>query len=128
MRWVFVSLMLLAATTTLWAQNPEGEIRIEVKDPSGAAMRVSGRLQNPAARIDRSFLTDTHGLSTLARLPYGRYRVEVSKSGFATQSIFLDVQSSAPVTSAITMTLAAQSSAIEVVAATAPFATEAPVR
>jgi len=102
----------------LWAQAPAGEIRLEVKDPSGAAMRVSGKLQNSAAGINRSFQTDSHGASTLTNLPYGRYRVDVSKSGFAPQSLYLDVQSAAPVARAITMTLAAQASTIEVVAAT----------
>ncbi|MDR3702314.1 MAG: TonB-dependent receptor [Candidatus Sulfopaludibacter sp.] len=118
MRGALVSLVLAVSAAALWGQNPSGEIRLEVKDPSGAAMIASGKLQNRAAGIDRSFQTDSHGISAFAGLPFGRYRVEISKSGFATQTVSLDVQSSAPVTRTIQMSLASQTSAIEVVTAT----------
>ena len=47
-------LILLILATTLWAQRPAGEIRLEVKDPSGAANRVSWTINNP--HIDRPIL------------------------------------------------------------------------
>lgn len=102
----------------LAAQIPTGELRLEVKDPSGSGMKASGRIQNPAARIDRAFQTDAHGEFTASNLPYGHYRVDISKSGFTTQSLALDVQSGAPVVRAVTLALASQAAAIEVVAAT----------
>ncbi|HWC99651.1 MAG TPA: TonB-dependent receptor [Candidatus Sulfopaludibacter sp.] len=113
-RWV----ILIAAVSILWAQIPVGEIRLEVKDPSGAPMKVAGRLQNPAASIDRTFQTDSHGAASLSNLPFGRYQLKVSRTGFAAQSLTVDVQSTAPVARSLTLSLSAQASAIEVVAAT----------
>ncbi len=101
----------------LHAQNP-GEIRLTVKDPSGAPMRASGRLQNRAANIDRAFQTDAHGAFTLGGLPLGQYRIDVAKSGFTPQTVQVDVPGAAPVSVSVQMVLATQSSAIEVVAAT----------
>lgn len=114
---VLFSLALLGAAA-LQAQHPAGEIRILVTDPSGAAVEASGRLRGPAAGIDRSFRTDSHGAYTLRSVPYGRYRLEISKDGFATQSVLIDVQSATPISRALTMTLASQTSNVEVVAAT----------
>lgn len=102
----------------LQAQPPAGTIRLEVKDPSGAAVQASGRLQGLAGGVDRSFHTDARGAYAFESLPYGRYRLEVSKSGFATQSVLIDVQSSTPISRSITLALAAQASRIDVVAAT----------
>ena len=58
---------------TLQAQGPTGEIRVEIKDPSGAAMQAAGKLGT------RSFETDAQGVFTFSNLAPGRYRLEVSK-------------------------------------------------
>ncbi len=88
---------LLFAALTLHGQSPEGEIRVQVKDPSGAAMEASGKLESLAPGVRRSFQTDAQGTYTLGNLPYGRYRLEISKTGFATQSVLIDVQSATPI-------------------------------
>jgi hypothetical protein len=49
----------------LHAQGLAGEIRLEVKDPSGAAMQASGRLENLQTGASRSFQTDGNGNSGL---------------------------------------------------------------
>src|SRR5579863_5799336 len=110
--------VLLLLATLVRAQAPAGEIRIEVKDPSGAAMEVSGRLRNLAATAESSFTTDGQGSYVFSNLPYGRYRLEISKIGFATQSLSIDVQTPAPVSRTVTMALAAQASKVDVVAPT----------
>jgi outer membrane receptor protein involved in Fe transport len=111
--------MLLAeAAVTLHAQRPTGEIRLEVKDPSGVAMEAIGRLHSFEAGSDRSFKTNAQGVSTFQKLPYGRYRLEISKAGFATESELVDVESATPVLRAVTLALAPQASEIDVVAAT----------
>src|ERR1700733_950009 len=90
---VFLSLMLAAATAMLQAQTPTGEIRLAVKDPSGAAVQASGTLHNPAGGADRTFQTDAQGTYTLSGLPYGHYRLEIAKTGFATFAASINVQS-----------------------------------
>ena len=92
------------AAVILQAQPRTGEIRLEVKDPSGAAIEASVKIQNPAAGMDRSLGTDAQGRHTFESLPYGRYRLEVSKSGFATQSVSIDVHAAAPVSRTVMMT------------------------
>ena len=82
-------------------------------------MEASGSLQNPATGVARVFRTDSQGTYAFQSLPYGRYRLEVSKSGFASQSKLINVQSGAPVSRIVRMALAPQASKIDVVAPTA---------
>lgn len=99
------AIALILFALTLNAQRPSGEIRLEVKDPSGSAMAASGELQGPLPTASRSFQTDAQGISTFGGLLYGTYRLEISKKGFATQSLSIEVQSAAPVSRTVTMTL-----------------------
>ena len=124
-----------AATAFCWlllagaarAQAPAGEIRGEVKDPSGSAMAASGRLRNLASGAERKFDTDAQGAFDLANLPYGRYRLEVAKTGFSTQSVLIDIQTPAPIARTINLALAAQASSVDVVAATPLPGTDLPL-
>jgi outer membrane receptor protein involved in Fe transport len=94
------------------AQSPAGELRLEVRDSSGAPMQASGMLG------DRGFQTDAQGLYTFQGLPYGRYRLELSQSGFATQVVEIDVASATPVSRIVTMAPANAASTVNVVAVT----------
>jgi outer membrane receptor protein involved in Fe transport len=102
----------------LHAQGLGGMVRIEVKDPSGAAMQASGRFENLQSGATRSFQTDANGKLTLENLSYGRYRLEISSRGFATQSLVVEVRSGSPVSRTVTMALGVESSRVDVVAAT----------
>jgi outer membrane receptor protein involved in Fe transport len=110
--------VLLFAALTLLAQNPSGEIRVQVKDPSGAAMQASGTLRGGPTGVRRSFQTDALGTYTLENLPYGRYRLEISKDGFVPQSVQIDVGSAAPVTHTIAMVLTGQAAKVDVISET----------
>jgi outer membrane receptor protein involved in Fe transport len=125
-------LALYAAVALLWpvhlrAQSLTGEIHLEVKDPSGAAMQAAGNLQGLSEPVSRSFQTDAQGMYTVASLPYGRYRLEISREGFASQSALIDVESGAPISRTITMTLRPQAVNVNVVAATPLPGTDVPV-
>ena len=117
-RYPCTAVALLFAALILRGQTPEGEIRVQVKDPSGAAMDASGTLQSVAPGVRRSFQTDAQGRYTLGGLPYGHYRLEISKAGFATQSATIDVRSATPISRTVTMALGVQSSRVNVVATT----------
>jgi hypothetical protein len=117
--WPCVAVLLaLFCPVLLPAQGLTGEIRLEVKDPSGAAMQASGRLESLQTGVSRSFQTDANGRFVLGELALGRYRVEVSGPGFATQSLLVDVRSSTPVSRTVTMALGQASARIDVVAST----------
>jgi outer membrane receptor protein involved in Fe transport len=109
------ALFLVAA---VYAQSPSGEIRLEVKDPSGAAMEVAGTIENSGAKVNRTFKTDPRGQAALSGLPFGRYRIEVSREGFTRQVIFVEVPSATPVGEVITMPIALAESRIDVIGVT----------
>src|SRR5687767_7126474 len=110
---------LLLATVMLYGQESTGELRLEVKDPSGSPMEASGKLESLAAGVDRGFRTDAQGRYTFDGLATGRYRLEVSSPGFATHTSLIDLPSEVPVLHPVAMSLApAPSSAVTVVGTT----------
>ncbi len=109
---------LLFLRSTIYAQNPSGEIRVQVKDPSGTGMQATGRLESHSAGVERTFQTNAQGSYILRNVPYGRYRLEISQVGFETQSVALDVDSLHPVSRTITMTLSSQRVKVDVVSET----------
>jgi outer membrane receptor protein involved in Fe transport len=115
---VFSFLALVGAAAVLRAQQSTGEVRLELKDPSGAAVIASGTLLNLAGGAERKFQTDARGTYTLPNLPYGRYRLEISKPGFATLVVQIDVQSSTPVLRTVNLALAGTESRVHVIGTT----------
>src|ERR1041384_7491365 len=85
--------LILAAAISVAGQVRTGEIHIDVRDPAGNAMEAAGKLVGLATELDRPFATDAQGSYTFGMLPYGRYRIEVSRDGFVTQTTLIDVQS-----------------------------------
>ncbi len=113
-----IAVALLLASLFLCGQGPQGEIRIQVQDPSGAAMVVSGKLETETGGVRRDFETDAQGRTTLANLPFGRYRIEISKPGFATQSVLIDIESATPVVRTLTMAVETGTTRVNVVSET----------
>jgi outer membrane receptor protein involved in Fe transport len=109
-----VGLSMLLCPVWLWGQT--GQIHLEVKDPSGAAMAASGKLQTSKATL--GFQTDPQGTYLFSNLPPGRYRLEVSKAGFVTQSVSIELTTGVSVSRVLTLPLATQASRVEVVAST----------
>jgi outer membrane receptor protein involved in Fe transport len=107
---------LLAVCAIAFSQT--AEIQLEIKDPSGAAVEASGRFENLATGASRAFQTNSEGRYVFNGLALGRYRVHVSKSGFSPQSMFLNLQSAAPVSRTIKLALAAPAFQVDVVGTT----------
>lgn len=120
-RWLgrgYVAVALLLASVSMQGQIPNGKIHIQVKDPSGAAMQASGKLESLAPGVQRNFQTDMRGRYTFGNLPYGRYRLEISRAGFANQSLMIDLQSATPISRTVTLALTSQISKLDVVSTT----------
>lgn len=81
-------------------------------------MEASGRLESTSAGIHLAFETDAQGSYTFSNLPYGRYRLEVTRSGFATRSAQIDVRSSIPISRTVQLALETQATRVDVVATT----------
>jgi outer membrane receptor protein involved in Fe transport len=96
----------VALGCALQGQIPAGEIRIDVADPSGAPMDASGRLTSTTTGLDRVFQTDTQGKYTFEGVPFGSYRLEVTRAGFITRTLTVNVQSETPVVRTVRMLLA----------------------
>jgi hypothetical protein len=110
----------LLAVLTLHAQNPSGEIRVQVKDPSGAS---DGSFRKIGERRPRSvqravFKPTRRARCTFEGLPYGRYRLQISKPGFVTQSVQIDVRRRTPISRTVTMALSSQAAKVDVVSET----------
>jgi outer membrane receptor protein involved in Fe transport len=118
--------MLLLAGALLRAQNPAGEIRLQVKDPSGAGMQAGGKLAEPGG-TERSFETDAQGHYIVGGLPFGRYRIEVSSAGFAKQTLTVEVRSAAAVERTIVLPVSSEAASVDVVAATPLPGTDLPL-
>src|SRR2546421_12530621 len=84
--------VLFVCLMPLRAQPLTGEIRVEVKDGSGAPMQAAGKAERAASHLKRSFQTDAQGKVTIGGLPYGQYRLEISRSGVSTLSVLIDLQ------------------------------------
>ncbi len=111
-------LILLSIPAMLLAQAPTGEIKLQVNDSTGAAMQASGTLRNGTTGTIRNFQTDAKGAFDFTGLPFAKYRVEVAQRGFNAESLYVDVASTTPVSSTITMSIGAQSVHVDVVAST----------
>jgi outer membrane receptor protein involved in Fe transport len=108
-----VSCAALALVASLYAADP-GTIHLTVKDPSGAPMSVNGTLAS--AGVSRTFQTDAQGVADIGDLPFGRYRLSLSKAGFTTQALSVDVMGS--VTRNVRMAIEGTAYKIDVVATT----------
>jgi outer membrane receptor protein involved in Fe transport len=124
-RWRISAAILLAVP--LFAQAPVGELQVEVRDPSGASAPASGTLQSTAGNFSKTFETEADGKYLFEGLPLGRYRLSITRSGFAAQSMLINIQSASPVTQTVVMSLASQASRIDVVAPTPLAGTDQPL-
>jgi outer membrane receptor protein involved in Fe transport len=93
-----------------------GEIRLQVKDPSGIALSASGRLIGP--RTNRVFYTNAEGTLSLIGLAPGRYRLEISRSGFAPREIAVNVTPGTPVSQEVSLLIQSTSTSVAVISPT----------
>ncbi|QOY87675.1 TonB-dependent receptor [Paludibaculum fermentans] len=113
-----IVLLLLSCLPALVGQAPAGEIQVEVKDGSGAAVEAHGWLEGLHSGFRRSFQCDRRGLGTVSGLPAGRYRLRLTKEGFATYTETLEIAGNAAVQRTIRLEIGASSYAVSVVSAT----------
>ncbi|MEQ1947525.1 MAG: TonB-dependent receptor [Bryobacteraceae bacterium] len=114
-----VLLAVIATMAPALVAQQASSVRVGVNDPSGAAVVANGRLRGPG--YDRSFQTDARGETLLSNVPAGRYRLTISKSGFATVNDLLAVSDGSPVEHTVTLALSTAAFAVDV-ADTTPLA------
>src|SRR5229473_2919292 len=89
-----------------FGQSNTGELRLTVTDPAGLPVQSAVELVSEANQLRQTLETDTDGTLVAKRLPFGRYRIEVSRIGFATSAGLIDLQSILPTEYHVTLGLA----------------------
>ena len=98
------ALCLCAALS--YGQNV-GEIRLAVKDATGASVQAAGTIEGLATGVHRDFQTDDKGLHAFTGLPFGIYAINVKRDGFAPKSLRVVLRTEAPVAESVTLAVAA---------------------
>ncbi len=125
---VFAAAFAAAAFAILLrGQQSTGEIKLQVKDQSGAAVTASGKLENTASGTNRVFQVDDKGSADLPDVAPGRYRLELTHTGFTSWSEAVEVKPGATVTREITLTLSASAFRVNVVESTPLAGFDVPV-
>ncbi|HJZ98487.1 MAG TPA: TonB-dependent receptor [Candidatus Solibacter sp.] len=97
-----------------FAQRQRGELRIAVHDGTGAALAAAVDLASDINQLHRTTLTDAAGQYTAQDLPFGVYRVRISRDGFEPSTQMVRVNSEVPVQLTITLGLAAARTSIDI--------------
>jgi hypothetical protein len=106
--------VFLFCATLASGQTNRGEVRLNVTDPSDAALRAQVELISLGTGYDKTFRTDAYGSLTIHFLPYGVYKLEVRQPGFATFGEAIEVRSAVPIEKQIRLQVAAISTAVRV--------------
>ncbi len=96
------------------AQRVSGELRIEVRDPQGAAVACGGELVSDGNEFRLAFDVGMDGHYVVQNLPFGIYRLRVDSPGFGPWSALITVASEVPVSVAVTLGLSQVATHVEV--------------
>jgi outer membrane cobalamin receptor len=107
------ALVLMAGRTTN-AQRARGELRIEVRDPQGAAVPTEAELVSDANQFRRTFRVGADGRYLVQDLGFGVYRLSINTQGFAPWSGLLEVRSEVPVHVSVSLGLAPVTTQVQV--------------
>ncbi len=89
-------LFLLLVSFALWGQTNTGELRLMITDSTGLPVAGSVELVSEVNQYRQTFQADSQGQVTAKLLPYGLYRVQVSREGFAPFSSLVEIRSAIP--------------------------------
>ncbi|MBZ5579953.1 MAG: TonB-dependent receptor [Acidobacteriia bacterium] len=106
--------VLSMAALPLLAQRQAGELRLRVVDSTGAGLTSSGELVGQATDVRQAFTTGIEGQQTLSALPFGIYRLRVSREGFQTATTLIEIRSEVPLTYKVTLVVAPIETTIDV--------------
>ena len=105
---------LCTASTTARAQRVRGELRIEVRDPQGAALAAEAELLSESNQLHRTFQISMDGRYSAQDLPFGVYRLNVKAEGFAPWSRIIEIHSEIPARVAVTLGVASVATQVQV--------------
>ena len=95
-------------------QRQRGELRVEVRDPAGSGLAATVDLLSEINQLHRTSATDAAGQYAAQDLPFGLYRVRVSREGFQAFTQTLRIGSEIPVHLNVTLGVAPLETSLEV--------------
>lgn len=110
LRW----LPFLLCAVPLFAQTEAGEVRLAVTDPTGLPLPASVDLASEVNQFHRTYQCGPDGKVAAKRLPFGIYRLQVRREGFAPLSEIVNVRSAVPLDRRVTLGVAAVETAMVV--------------
>lgn len=98
-------LLAVAVALGQFGQANTGELRVTVTDATGAALPGPVEVVSSANQFRQRLDTDSAGVAVVRRLPFGSYRVGVSRTGFSDVSQIVEIRSVLPTDFHVTMNL-----------------------
>ena len=86
----------LSLALPVFGQANQGELQLNVFDPSGATAKASVRIVSEANQYAATLTTDADGRLVAQHLPFGHYSVEIHQPGFDAVSEPVDISSAIP--------------------------------
>jgi outer membrane cobalamin receptor len=108
------------------AQANRGELRLDVTDPTGAALRATVEIASSANGYDHFFLCDARGRLSVQLLPFGAYQIRIDQAGFSPWESLIEIRSSVPQEQHVRLVLASVRTDITVNAAATLLDPESP--
>jgi len=85
-----------------------------VTDPTGLGVKSSVQLVSEGSQVRKTLVTDETGNLTAKLLPFGVYRLEVQREGFALFSDSIEIRSAVPAEYHVTLRIAPMSTSVTV--------------
>jgi outer membrane cobalamin receptor len=109
-----IHLILLFWAVPLLAQSNSGELRLKVTDPDGFGVKSSVQLVSEVNQLRKTLVTDEAGSLDAKLLPFGVYRLEVQREGFAPFSDSIEIRSAVPADYHVTLRITPLSTSVTV--------------
>jgi hypothetical protein len=99
--------LTLALMLMVPGQTATGELRLTVVDASGLPVEGTVELVSQSNQVRETLATDGHGALVARRLPFGSYRITVTREGFTPFAGALEIRSALPTPYRVTLSPAA---------------------
>ena len=109
------ALSLLVCIAGAQSVGNSGSLEGTVLDSSGAVVaNAKVEIRNPVSGYDRSTTTDSAGKFTFTNIPFNRYRLTVTATGFMVYAQNVEPRSSVPVSVSVKLDVAGSTTAVTV--------------
>lgn len=106
--------MISLLPSCAFAQRGTGELRIAARDASGGGLAARARIENPSTATDITVDLPGDGRYSFRSLPFGSYRVSLTREGFERYAATVEVRSEVPRNLDVTLSIQPVGTAIEV--------------